>query len=109
MPPSTGALAGNICTCAETHVWAARKAGACLRVGCDDPIRVYHNGGLVLRDDDRRTPDPFRTFLVPAAMLEGLNTIRVVVGNTPNSNWYWNGFSLVIASELRENDFLYMA
>jgi hypothetical protein len=46
-------------------------------------------------------PVPFKTFKVKAALRDGVNTLRVVVGNTKNSNWHWNGFSMVIENNLR--------
>jgi len=108
VPPSTGVIPSNICTCAEAKLWAARGAKAQLRVGCDDPIRVYLNGNQIFSDDGRRGPDPFKVFKVPADLQEGLNAIRVVVGNTPNTNWHWNGFSLTIETDLTEEELLYM-
>ena len=107
VPPSTGVIPSNTCTCAETKLWAARSSEAQLRVGCDDPVHVYVNGHLLFSDDGRQEPDPFRAFQVTVDLLEGLNTIRVVVGNTPNCNWHWNGFSLVIESNLSDEELLY--
>jgi hypothetical protein len=94
--PSHGCVASGICVCAETRVYAPEERRALIRLGCDDPIRLYVNGSPAFSDNGRTQPDPFMAFKVPVTLRAGLNTIRVVVGNTPNYNWHWNGFSLVI-------------
>jgi hypothetical protein len=99
VPPSTGAIPAGTCTCAETRVWAVRDTEATIRLGCDDPVRLYVNDRLMFRDDGRNGPDPFRVFKLGGSLREGLNTFRVVVGNTENFNWNWNGFSLMITVE----------
>ena len=99
VPPSSGFVPSGTCTCAETRVWTDRPGPATLKLGCDDPIRLYLNGELVFRDDGRTEPDPFEVFEIPADLCEGVNTLRVVVGNTENYNWNWNGFSLVVETE----------
>jgi hypothetical protein len=35
-----------------------------------------------------------------------INTLSVAVGNTANSNWLWNGFSLALENDLREHEWL---
>lgn len=103
-PAASGCLIGDVCVCADASVWAAREADAVLRVGCDDPVRVYLNGELVLSDDGRNEPDPFRVFKAQARLREGMNDIRVVAGNLGNYNWFWYGFSLALDSALAENE-----
>lgn len=94
--PSHGCVASGICMCAETRVHVPEESRALIRIGCDDPIRLYVNGNPAFSDNGRTQPDPFQAFKVPVTLRAGLNAIRVVVGNTPNYNWHWNGFSLVI-------------
>ena len=96
------------CTCAETRLWAARDAETVFLLGCDDPVRLYVNGDLVFSDDGRQQPNPFKTFEPTATLREGLNVVRVVVGNTMNHNWQWNGFSLVLRNDLSEEELLCM-
>ena len=107
-PSGRGDLPGDLCTCADTRIWSVREAETLFRIGCDDPIRVYLNDELVFADDGRNQPDPFKLFKVGATLQEGLNTIRVVVGNTLNYNWYWHGFSLVLENDLNHEELLYM-
>jgi hypothetical protein len=109
VPPGSGRIACNICTCAETKLWAAREAETVFLLGCDDPIRLYVNGDLVFRDDGRQQPNPFKTFKPKATLREGLNVVRVVVGNTLNDNWQWNGFSLALQNDLDDGELLCMA
>lgn len=109
VPFSYGYLSTGICTCAETKLWAGRSSETLIRMGCDDPIRLYLNGELLFSDDGRNKPDPFEVFKINARLNEGLNTIRVVVGNTPNCNWGWNGFSLVLENDLDDQEILSMA
>ena len=85
-----------------------RQAESYIRIGCDDPIRLYLNGNLVFSDNGRNQPDPFSVFKVQATLDEGLNTIRVVVGNTTNFNWNWNGFSLVIENDLKDDEIYFL-
>lgn len=99
VPPSTGGVPGNICACAETRIGSDTAAEVVFRLGCDDPVRLYLNGVLVFSDDGRNAPDPFQVFRVPVSLQAGLNTLRVVVGNTENHNWYWNGFSLTMEQD----------
>jgi len=107
-PPGSGAIACDVCTCAETKVWAAREAETVFLLGCDDPVRLYVNGDLVFKDDGRQQPDPFKTFKPAATLREGLNVVRVVVGNTTNHNFRWNGFSLSLQNDLAEGELLCM-
>jgi len=107
-PPGPGLVSSGICTCAETRLWAAREAEMLFLLGCDDPIRLYVNGDEVFRDDGRRQPDAFKVFKPQATLRGGLNVIRVVVGNTPNCNWHWNGFSLALQNDLTEEELLCM-
>ncbi|PCJ56825.1 MAG: hypothetical protein COA79_17885 [Planctomycetota bacterium] len=108
VPFSYGIILSEICTCAETKLWAAHSVDALIRLGCDDPIRLYLNDELIFTDNGRKQPDPFHLFKVKATLCEGLNTIRVVVANTKNFNWHWNGFSLVVEADLAEQDILFM-
>lgn len=96
VPPSSGFVPGGICTCAETQLWSERPVNVTFRLGCDDPVRLYVNSVLTFSDDGRNVPDPFRLFKIPATLKAGVNTLRIVVGNTENHNWFWNGFSLTI-------------
>lgn len=109
VPPSTGCIPSGICTCAETRLWASCRAESLIRLGCDDPIRLYLNGNLIFSDNGQDQPDPFRVFKVQATLREGLNTIRVVVGNTANFNWHWNGFSLIVENDLKKDELFCMA
>ena len=109
VPPSTGVIPSGLCTYLETAVWAAREVEAELVVGCDDPIRLFVNGTSVFADDGRQEADPFRVFRVKQLLQEGLNRLVVVVGNRPNCNWHWNGFSLVLRTELEEDELLYLS
>ena len=104
VPPSTGYILAGICTCAELDVWAARASDTLFRIGCDDPIRVFLNGSALLRDDGRSGPDPFRGMQARATLQPGLNRVQVVVGNTVNTNWLWNGFSFTMQSDLGEGE-----
>ena len=63
-------------------MWAAREAETVFLLGCDDPVRLYVNGDLVFKDDGRQQPDPFKMFKPAATLREGLNVVRVVLGNT---------------------------
>jgi len=109
VPPSTGVIPCDLCTYLETAVWAARDAEVELLVGCDDAIRLFFGGELVLSDDGRQGADPFQVFRVKGQLLAGANHLAVAVGNTENTNWRWNGFSLVLVTELDENELLYMS
>lgn len=109
VPPSSGYIPSGICACADMRIWAARGAESVIRLGCDDPIRLYLNGTLVFSDQGRNQPDPFRAFKVPATLREGVNAIRVIVGNTPNFNWNWNGFSLVLESDLSDDEMAFLS
>ncbi|MFH0937816.1 MAG: DUF2961 domain-containing protein [Planctomycetota bacterium] len=108
VPPSTGCILSGICVCAETRLLVSRRTESLIRLGCDDPIRLYLNGDLIFSDNGRNQPDPFRVFKIQTILREGLNTIRVVVGNTANFNWHWNGFSLVIENNLKESDIAFL-
>ena len=108
VPYSSGWITSSICTIADSRLWAARASDIIIRLGCDDPIRLYLNGVLIFSDAGRTQPDPFRVFKLPATLNTGVNMLRVVVGNTPNFNWLWNGFSLVIESDLPETDLAYL-
>ncbi len=108
VPPGAGIIATNVCTCAETQLWAAREAETVFLLGCDDPVRLYVNGDLVFKDDGRQQPDPFKTFQPTATLRQVMNVIRVVVGNTMNDNWQWNGFSLALRNDLSEEELLCM-
>ena len=108
VPPSLGCIASDICVCAETRLWVSRRTESLIRLGCDDPVRLYLNGELIFSDNGRNQPDPFMTFKIKATLRDGLNTLRVVVGNTKNFNWYWNGFSMVIENDLRGDDIAFL-
>ncbi len=107
VPPSSGGVPGNICTCAETRLWSTNPEEVTFRLGCDDPVRLYVNGALKFTDEGRDGPDPFRIFKVPASLQAGLNTLRIVVGNTENCNWFWNGFSLTMQCEAEDSAILW--
>lgn len=119
-PPSYGTLADQICTRARTNFQAAGETQATLKLGCDDPIRLDLGNKLIFRDDGRLTPDPFQQFNIPVTLNAGLNEITVVVGNIGcipaegqpgnrfGANWGWNGFSLVVQSELKEDELRYV-
>lgn len=108
VPPGAGTIASDVCTCAETTLWAARDAETVFLLGCDDPVRLYLNGELVFKDGGRQQPDPFQVFEPAATLREGLNVVRVVVGNTANDNFRWNGFSLALQNDLTEGELLCM-
>ena len=72
-------------------------------------IRVFLGDELVLSDEGRQEPDPFRVFRVTRELQAGLSRITVVVADTENTNWLWNGFSLVIHSALGEEELLYLS
>lgn len=97
-----GTLASGICTHLETCVWAPEEAPAEFRIGCDDPIRVYVNDALVLRDEGRQHSDPFALLRVDGRLAKGLNRIVVVVGNRASTTWSWNGFSLVLRTAVQD-------
>ena len=109
VPPSDGVIPSDLCTYLETAVWAERQTEAELIVGCDDPIRVYLGADMALADEGRREPDPFRAFRASVELQQGINRITVVVGNTPNANWHWNGFSLVLETDLSDRELLYLS
>lgn len=104
VPPSGGSIPDEICLCAETRLWVARQVNSMIHLGCDDPIRLYLNGTLLFSDNGGNQSDPFKLFKIQAVLREGVNTIRVVVGNTENTNWRWNGFSLVIENNLKAGE-----
>ncbi|MFC1526485.1 DUF2961 domain-containing protein [Candidatus Latescibacterota bacterium] len=108
VPPSTGWISSDLCTYLETAVHSPRQTEAEIVVGGDDPIRVYLGDELLLSDEGRQTQDPFTVFRVKATLEEGLNRLTVVVGNTINTNWLWNGFSLVLETELEDGELLYL-
>lgn len=109
VPPSGGSIPGNTCTVAETKVWAARDANTLFRLGCDDAVRLYVNGDLEISDDGRNAPDPFQVMKQTVTLRAGLNSLRVVVANTPNHNWHWHGFSLALENDLAEDEMLCLA
>lgn len=109
VPPSDGVIPSDLCAYLETAVWAEREAEAELIVGCDDPIRVFLGEDLVFADEGRQEPDPFRAFRAGVALQQGINHITVVAGNTPNANWHWNGFSLVLGTDLSDRELLYLS
>lgn len=101
---SYGFICTNICTHLETSVWASRKSEVEFLIGRDDPIRVYLNGALLFRDEGSNESNPFALFKQRSFLDAGLNKVEVVVGNTPSTNWSWNGFSLVISQVLQEEE-----
>ncbi len=103
-----GILYAHICFVLETWVWVARDVETEFLMGCDDPIRVYVNGECLLRDEGRNEPDPFMLFDRRKVLTRGLNSIRVVVGNLPNANWLWFGFSLVLRNDLSEEEMCFL-
>jgi len=109
VPPSDGVIPSDLCTYLETAVWAARQTEAEIIIGCDDPIRVFLGADLIFADEGRQEPDPFRAFRVRVSLQQGINRIAVAVGNTPNANWHWNGFSLVVETDLSDQELLYLS
>ena len=109
VPPSDGVIPSNLCTYLDTAVWAAREAACELIIGCDDPIRVFLGPDLVFADEGRQEPDPFRAFRVSVSLQQGINHIAVALGNTPSANWHWNGFSLVLETDLSDRELLYLS
>jgi hypothetical protein len=87
VPHSAAPLVNDVCTVADTRLWAARDAKVLIRIGCDDAIRLYLNGQRIFADEGRNQPDPFRLFKVDAALRQGVNELRAVVANTTNYNW----------------------
>jgi len=96
LPPSKGNLQVDICTVATTRIWAPEAMTILVRLGCDDRIRLYHNGTLRFEDAGRCGLDPFQSFAISLELNAGLNVLTVVVDNTTNTNWGWNGFSFAV-------------
>ncbi len=107
-PFAAGNIPSNQCICAETHVWAARKSEILIRLGSDDPIRLYLNHELIFSDEGRIESDPFKLFKISTSLTLGKNTLRVTAANLANTNWQWAGFSMVIDSDLSDDELLYM-
>lgn len=104
----SGLLYSGICARLETHVWAAREEETEFFIGCDDPIRVYLNGKLLLKDEGRHTITPFRVMKKKGMLEKGKNNIIIAVCNLPNTNWNWFGFSLVLCNSLTGKDMLFL-
>lgn len=109
MPPSGGSIIADVCTRLRTAIHAETDTPVQLVVGCDDPIRVFVNDEAVFADDGRQHADPFAVFRIDATLGGGLNRITVVVGNTDNTNWRWNGFSLVVVPTGGQGGLTFMA
>jgi hypothetical protein len=89
---------------ATTQVWVAKDVETEFIIGCDDPIRVFLEDQVIGESKGVAQPDPYRQFTKSAKLKAGLNTITVIVGNTENTNWHWNGFSLVLKNDLAEDE-----
>ena len=105
---STGIIATDVCSVAKTSVWVEKDTASELWVGCDDGIKVFLNGKCVLSDEGRNTADPFMLSKVPVTLKAGINSLFVVVKNVTNTNWMWNGFSLVIKHDLNDEQMCHL-
>ncbi|HKU44578.1 MAG TPA: DUF3857 domain-containing protein [Polyangiales bacterium] len=84
----------NVCGLAETFVKSERARPLSLWVGAGGAVKVYWNGGEVLRDAGYRSPSPDRSVAMVGARA-GWNRLLVKVCTT-NSSW---GFQLRIGDE----------
>lgn len=104
VPPSKGDIQANVCTVARCAIWMPQAAAVRLRIGCEDPIRVFLGEECLLDHPGRDGPMPFQSFEVEGNFRAGLNPVMVVVGNTVGGNWAWNGFSFVVKFPDKETE-----
>ena len=107
IPPATGFIDTDCCVYAQTRVWVAEDVETEFQIGCDERIRVFLGNEVLAEDNGRNQPDPYQQFSATATLKAGLNTITVVMVNTANTNWHWNGFSLVVKNKLEEDQMFY--
>ncbi|MEN8229159.1 MAG: DUF2961 domain-containing protein [Bacteroidota bacterium] len=108
IPPTGGSNATNCCMVATTKVWVEKSSDTKFIIGCDDPVKVYLGSKLIGEKSEFDKYDSFEQIEVNARLNTGMNTITLVVANKRNTNWSWNGFSLVLENSLEPGKMLYV-
>lgn len=100
IPPCSGWIDTESCIMAITRIWVEHSAETKFLIGCDDRIRVYLGDNLIGEKTKYNRFDPYKQFSATAKLKAGMNTITLIVSNATDTNWYWNGFSLVLKNNL---------
>ena len=100
IPPCSGLIDTKSCIVAITRIWVAHDAETQFLIGCDDRVRVYLGNNLIGEKTKYNQFDPYEQFSATVKLKAGVNTITVIVSNTANTNWNWNGFSLILTNNL---------
>lgn len=104
IPPSYGIIDSESCILAQTRIWLAKEIETEFIIGSDDPVRVYLDKALIGENLIFSKYDPFKQFSVKSKLKKGIHIISVVIANTVNTNFAWNGFSLVLKNCLKSDE-----